>query len=81
VFVNWYLSKAAQDLVARAYTATGQASVSRRKDAANPDPELQKQVLAGFEAGWLKGKGLMTDSDEGLRLQTKVIELARQAGY
>jgi ABC-type Fe3+ transport system substrate-binding protein len=81
VFVNWYLSKEAQDLVVRAYTATGQASVSRRKDSAHPDPELQKQVLAGFEAGWLQGKGLMTDSDEGLRLQTKVIEIARQAGY
>lgn len=81
VFVNWYLAKEAQDAVVRAYTATGQASVSRRKDAANPDPDLQKKVLAGFAAGWLKGKGLMTDSDQGLRLQTKVIEIARQAGY
>ena len=81
VFVNWYLSKAGQEAVVRSYIATGQQSVSRRKDAINPDPDLQKKTLAGFEAGWLQGKGLMTDSDEGLRLQRKVIELARQAGY
>jgi ABC-type Fe3+ transport system substrate-binding protein len=81
LFVNWYLSKEGQDLVVRSFTATGEASVSRRKDSTNPDPELQKRVIAGFEAGWLQGKGLMTDSDEGLRLQRKVIELARQAGY
>lgn len=81
VFVNWYLSKEGQDAVVKSYIATGQQSVSRRKDAANPDPELQKKTLAGFEAGWLQGKGLMTDSDEGLRLQRKVIEIARHAGY
>jgi len=68
-------------MLVRSYTATGQASVSRRKDATHPDPAFQKQVLAGFDAGWLQGKGLMTDSDEGLRLQRKVIEAARQAGY
>lgn len=81
VFVNWYLSKEGQDAVVKSYIATGQQSVSRRKDAANPDPELQKKTLAGFEAGWLQGKGLMTDSDEGLRFQRKVIEIARHAGY
>jgi ABC-type Fe3+ transport system substrate-binding protein len=81
VFVNWYLSKETQDALVRSYTATGQQSVSRRKDATHPDPDFQNKVLAGFEAGWLQGKGLMTDSDEGLRLQRKVIELARQAGY
>ncbi|MGH7035281.1 MAG: ABC transporter substrate-binding protein, partial [Stellaceae bacterium] len=81
VFVNWYLSKEGQEAVVRSYIATGQQSVSRRKDAGNPDPDLQKKTLAGFEAGWLQGKGLMTDSDEGLRLQRKVIEIARHAGY
>ncbi len=81
VFVNWYLSKEGQDLVVRSFSATGEASVSRRKDASNPDPDLQKKVLAGFDSGWLQGKGMMTDSDEGLRLQRKVIEIARQAGY
>ncbi|HEV8014488.1 MAG TPA: extracellular solute-binding protein [Stellaceae bacterium] len=81
VFVNWYLSKAAQDALVRDYTATGERSVSRRKDAAHPDPDFQQATLAGFAAGWLQGKGLMTDSDEGLRLQRKVIEIARQAGY
>lgn len=81
VFVNWYLSKEGQEALMRSYTATGLQSVSRRKDAANPDPAFQKQVLAGFEAGWLQGKGLMTDGDEGLRLQQKVIEVAHQAGY
>ena len=81
VFLNWYLSKEAQDLIMRSYTATGLQSVSRRKDASHPDPALQKQVLAGFEASWLQGKGLMTDGDEGLRLQRKVIEIAHQAGY
>ena len=81
MFVNWYLSKAAQDALVRSYTATGQQSVSRRKDATHPNPDFQKTTLAGFAAGWLQGKGLMTDSDEGLRLQRKVIEIARQAGY
>jgi ABC-type Fe3+ transport system substrate-binding protein len=81
VFVNWYLSKEAQDALVRSYTATGQQSVSRRNDATHPDPDFQKATLAGFAAGWLQGKGLMTDSDEGLRLQRKVIEIARQAGY
>jgi hypothetical protein len=81
VFVNWYLSKEGQDAVVRAFSATGEASVSRRRDSTNPNPELQKKVIAGFEAGWLQGKGMMTDGDEGLRLQRKVIEIARQAGY
>ncbi len=81
VFINWYLSKEGQDLVVANFTATGIRSVSRRKDASHPDPDVQKKVLAGFQEGWLHGKGMMTESDEGLRLQRRVIELAREAGY
>jgi ABC-type Fe3+ transport system substrate-binding protein len=81
VFINWYLSKKGQDLVVANFTATGVRSVSRRKDASHPDPEVQKKVLTGFLEDWLQGKGMMTESDEGLRLQRRVIELAREAGY
>lgn len=81
VFINWYLSKEAQDLVVKNFTTTGIRSVSRRKDASHPDPAVQKEVLAGFQNSWLQGKGMMTESDEGLRLQRRVIEIAHQAGY
>ena len=65
----------------KAYVADGAQSVSRRKDAGHPDPALQQKVIAGFNSGWLQGKGLMTTSDEGLQLQSRVIELAKDAGY
>jgi ABC-type Fe3+ transport system substrate-binding protein len=81
VFVNWYLTKHVQEEVVKAYLDDGAQSVSRRKDAGHPDPALQQKIVAGFESGWLQGKGLMTTSDEGLRLQSRVIELAKDAGY
>jgi ABC-type Fe3+ transport system substrate-binding protein len=81
VFVNWYLTKHVQEEVVKAYLDDGALSVSRRKDASHPDPALQQKIIAGFESGWLQGKGLMTTSDEGLRLQSRVIELAKDAGY
>jgi len=81
IFVNWYLTKHVQEEVVKAYVADGAQSVSRRKDAGHPDPVLQQKVVAGFNSGWLQGKGLMTTSDEGLQLQSRVIELAKDAGY
>ena len=81
VFVNWYLSKDAQEALVKFFWATGEASVSRRKDVGHPDPAFQKKVIEGFQEDWLQGKGMMTSSDEGLRLQLRVIALAKEAGY
>ncbi len=81
VFVNWYLSKEAQEALVKSYSSTGENSFSRRTDVGHPDPAAQQEAVMGFQNGWLKGKGLMTDSDEGLKLQQKVIEIAREAGY
>ncbi len=81
VFVNWYLSKEAQEALVKSFWATGEASVSRRKDVGHPDPAFQKKVIEGFQQDWMRGKGMMTDSDEGLRLQLRVIALAKEAGY
>jgi ABC-type Fe3+ transport system substrate-binding protein len=81
VFVNWYLTKHVQDEVMKDYLQDGDQSVSRRKDAVYPDAALQQKIIAGFSRGWLAGKGLITTSDEGLELQNRVIELAKEAGY
>jgi ABC-type Fe3+ transport system substrate-binding protein len=81
VFINWYLSKEAQEALVKSYSSTGENSFSRRKDVVHPDPAAQAKAVAGFEKGWLQGKALMTDSDQGLKLQQKVIELAHDAGY
>ncbi len=81
VFVNWYLSKEAQEALVKSYSSTGENSFSRRTDVGHPDPAAQQKAVSGFQNGWLKGKGLMTDSDVGLKLQQKVIEIAREAGY
>ena len=81
LFVNWYLTKPVQDLLVKGYWKSGAESVSRRKDASHPDPAFQTKAVKDFLAGWMHGKGLMTTSDEGLRLQKKVMKLAKEAGY
>jgi ABC-type Fe3+ transport system substrate-binding protein len=81
LFVNWYLTRDVQDQIVKAFWSTGVQSTSRRKDVGHPDPAFRDRVISGFENGFLQGKGLMTDSDQGLKLQLKVIELAHAAGY
>ena len=81
VFVNWYLTKETQDELVKAYWKTGAESVSRRKDAGHPDPAFQQKAVKDFLSGWMNGKGLMTTSDVGLRLQKKVMKIAKDHGY
>ena len=81
VFVNWYLSKEIQEDIVKAYWKTGMEVVSRRTDVGHPDPAFRDRIIKGFHKNWMNGKGLMTTSDEGLRLQVRVIKIAKAAGY
>ena len=81
LFVNWYLTHDIQDAIVKAYWKRGAEVASRRKDVGHPDPAFKAKTVKGFESGWMNGKGLMSTSDEGLRLQLLVIKAAKAAGF
>ena len=81
LFANWYLTRDVQAELVKAYWASGEQTASRRKDVGHPDPAFQKAAIKSFEETWMKGKGLMSTSDEGLKLQQRVVALAKEAGY
>lgn len=81
LFVNWYLTRDVQEALVQAYWKIGSEVVSRRKDVGHPDPEFKARTVKEFEEGWMHGKGLMSTSDEGLRLQMLVVKTAKEAGY